>query len=68
MRYLEKNGIIHRDLAVRNILVTMEMDKFQVKLSDLGMSRSDGNYYGTSKTKLPIRWYVVHPFNPSPSM
>ncbi len=59
MRYLEKNNIIHRDLAVRNILVTTEMDKYSLKLADLGMSRSDANYYGTEKTQLPIRWYVL---------
>lgn len=55
--YLHSPGIIHRDIAARNILL---MTTKGVYVSDFGMSRlfsSDGPLdYGTVDPKLPIRW------------
>ena len=59
MQYLESKRLIHRDLAARNILV---FSKFQVKISDFGLSRALGqgkDYYQTNfnvNLKLPIAW------------
>ena len=33
MEYLEKNDMVHRDLALRNLLVSKSGDKFVVKIS-----------------------------------
>ncbi len=47
MLFLEKNGVIHRDLALRNLLVTTtgDEDKYLVKVADFGLSRKTENYY-----------------------
>src|SRR5690349_9993077 len=37
MQYLEHQGVIHRDLALRNLFVTT---KFMVKVGDFGLSRA----------------------------
>ncbi len=43
MRYLEQKGIIHRDLALRNLLVTTKIEagkkKYLVKVADFGLSK-----------------------------
>ncbi len=57
MSYLESQKFVHRDLALRNILVK---DFDTVKISDFGLSRhlADEDYYKSEgNTKLPIRWY-----------
>ena len=58
MKYLEANKIIHRDLALRNVLVTTESSgHYIVKIGDFGMSRSvEGNYYRTDDKIVPVRW------------
>jgi len=58
MIYLEQEKIIHRDLALRNILLTTKnKDEFLIKIGDLGLSRNlYSNYYKSSDTSLPIRW------------
>ena len=57
MIYLEQNNIIHRDLALRNLLVTKVNDKFTVKVSDFGMSRSvEKGYYQSTQTSIPVKW------------
>lgn len=58
MRYLMKNNIVHRDLACRNLLVNVENDELNVKISDLGMSRvMESDYYRTTNgTNIPVRW------------
>jgi serine/threonine protein kinase len=58
MKYLEANNIIHRDLALRNILVTAgDKGEYICKVSDFGMSRSvEKGYYKTNDKKMPIKW------------
>lgn len=56
--YLSKNNLIHRDLALRNILATRDAGNLNVKISDLGLSTS-AYYYKSeveSKSLIPIRW------------
>jgi serine/threonine protein kinase len=59
--YLEQNNIIHRDLALRNLLVSKVNDKFTVKVSDFGMSRSveKGYYQSTEKHSIPVKWSSI---------
>lgn len=58
MKYLEANNVIHRDLALRNILASVdERENYTVKVSDFGMSRVlQQNYYKTEDKKMPIKW------------
>ncbi len=52
MKYLHEKNIIHRDLALRNILI---MSKTVCKISDFGLSRVLGeNSYYQVKT---IFWF-----------
>ncbi|XP_062502675.1 ephrin type-A receptor 4a-like [Corticium candelabrum] len=55
MDYLSRKSFVHRDLAVRNILLDKELT---CKIADFGMARdvSDDNYYVTKGGKVPIRW------------
>ncbi|XP_006864418.1 PREDICTED: protein-tyrosine kinase 2-beta isoform X2 [Chrysochloris asiatica] len=62
MAYLESISCVHRDIAVRNILVaTPEC----VKLGDFGLSRyiEDEEYYKASVTRLPIKWMSPESIN-----
>uniref|UniRef100_A0A8C5NYK6 Protein-tyrosine kinase 2-beta n=1 Tax=Jaculus jaculus TaxID=51337 RepID=A0A8C5NYK6_JACJA len=62
MAYLESINCVHRDIAVRNILVaTPEC----VKLGDFGLSRyiEDEDYYKASVTRLPIKWMSPESIN-----
>jgi len=56
MMYLEQKGFVHRDLALRNILMA---DKQHVKISDSGLSRAvnnGGDYYRAKQGgKWPVR-------------
>jgi len=58
MEYLESSHIIHRDLALRNLLVGRDQEgKYIVKVADFGMSRAiDKGYYRTTSKVMPIRW------------
>jgi len=58
MRYLGENSIVHRDLALRNILAEVKSDSFMIKLSDFGLSREvkETYYFGTTSTKFPVKW------------
>ncbi len=58
MKYLEDNNVVHRDLALRNLLVGRDQEgNYLVKVGDFGMSRTvDKGYYRTSNTIAPIRW------------
>ena len=58
MKYLEANHVVHRDLALRNILVTQDgNNKYTVKIGDFGMSRAvEKGYYKTQDKTVPVRW------------
>ena len=54
--YLSSKGIVHRDLACRNILV--DMGKV-LKITDFGLSRKVDNdeiYVQRSKGRVPLKW------------
>jgi len=61
MSYLHHNGIIHRDLSLRNLLVTSgDEHKFFIKVSDFGLSRfTEGNYYKSSDQVIPVKWTAL---------
>ena len=51
--YLASLGIVHRDLACRNVLVGR---KKNLKISDFGLSRETDLYVCSTQGKLPLRW------------
>ena len=57
MTYLSSIGIVHRDLACRNILV----DEGKVlKITDFGMSReTEEVYIQQSKGRVPFKWMAI---------
>ncbi|XP_060106398.1 protein-tyrosine kinase 2-beta isoform X3 [Heteronotia binoei] len=62
MAYLEAINCVHRDIAVRNVLVASPEC---VKLGDFGLSRyiEDDEYYKASVTRLPIKWMAPESIN-----
>lgn len=75
MKFLVKKKMIHRylfllnyriellnfrDLACRNLLVTVENEELIVKIADMGMSRLvfDSEYYKSQNpdVRVPIKW------------
>ncbi|NXN12731.1 FAK2 kinase, partial [Indicator maculatus] len=62
LAYLEAINCVHRDIAVRNILVA---SPDCVKLGDFGLSRyiEDEEYYKASVTRLPIKWMSPESIN-----
>ncbi|XP_023258768.1 protein-tyrosine kinase 2-beta-like [Seriola lalandi dorsalis] len=60
--YLEGVNLVHRDIAVRNVLVA---SPDSVKLGDFGLSRyiEDEEYYKASVTRLPIKWMAPESIN-----
>ncbi len=59
MAYLETKKIVHRDLALRNLLVNSSANsKYVVKVADFGLSRivSDKQYYAATSSSMPIKW------------
>ncbi|XP_070711842.1 protein-tyrosine kinase 2-beta-like isoform X1 [Pempheris klunzingeri] len=62
LAYLEGFNMVHRDIAVRNVLVaTPEC----VKLGDFGLSRyvEEQEYYKASICRLPIKWMAPESIN-----
>ncbi|KAM8832488.1 protein tyrosine kinase 2 beta, b isoform 1-T6 [Spinachia spinachia] len=60
--YLAGANVVHRDIAVRNILVA---SADCVKLGDFGLSRyiEHEEYYKASVTRLPIKWMAPESIN-----
>nr|XP_049610557.1 protein-tyrosine kinase 2-beta isoform X6 [Syngnathus scovelli] len=60
--YLEGLNMVHRDIAVRNILVA---SSDCVKLGDFGLSRyiDDQEYYKASVSRMPIKWMAPESIN-----
>jgi serine/threonine protein kinase len=57
MIYLEENSIIHRDFALRNLLVNKTDGKYTVKVSDFGMSKlTERGYYLSDDKAIPVKW------------
>jgi len=57
MMHLEVNRIIHRDLALRNILVSISDSGYNIKISDFGLSRSiESSYFKNENDNIPIKW------------
>lgn len=58
MVYLEECDIVHRDLALRNLLVGSHgLDKYTVKVSDFGLSRTvKQGFYTKKQAEIPVRW------------
>ena len=60
---LQERRLIHRDLALRNILLAQDSQNspMYVKLSDFGLSRilsEDRSYYRGSPNEFPAQWYA----------
>ena len=55
MNYLESQHVVHRDLALRNLLVN-GTDKPIVKVGDLGLGRTTQDYYKSEGKPIPIKW------------
>jgi serine/threonine protein kinase len=59
MKYLAKNKIIHRDLALRNLLVSLVDGSLVIKVADFGLSARLKNEVIQEKSSVvfPIKWY-----------
>ncbi|XP_055495036.1 protein-tyrosine kinase 2-beta isoform X1 [Leucoraja erinacea] len=62
LAYLEGVKVVHRDIAVRNVLVASPNC---VKLGDFGLSRyiEEDSYYKASVTRMPIKWMAPESIN-----
>lgn len=57
MMYLESKNIVHRDLALRNLLATEIDGELTVKISDFGLARVlQKDYYRATSLEFPVRW------------
>jgi len=55
MVYLSSKKVLHLDLACRNLLVNQVMGKYEIKVTDFGMSRISDYSYGMNGKAIPIR-------------
>ena len=59
MEKVVETGLIHRDLALRNVLVfglePQDPRQVRVKVADYGLTRS-GAYYYSCEDQVPVRW------------
>ena len=53
MKYLEKNGVLHRDVAARNCLLNGDG---VLKLSDFGLSMHQSTFKETRMRAVPVKW------------
>ncbi|CAD5211746.1 unnamed protein product [Bursaphelenchus okinawaensis] len=53
LAYLAELGVIHRDIAARNCLLS---DDYTVKISDFGLSVAQSNLKENKLVKMPVRW------------
>ncbi|XP_052002114.1 protein-tyrosine kinase 2-beta-like [Xyrauchen texanus] len=62
LAYLEGVNMVHRDIAVRNVLVAKPDC---IKLGDFGLSRyiEEEEYYKASVSRLPIKWMAPESIN-----
>mmetsp|Transcript_26263 Transcript_26263/g.36986 ORF Transcript_26263/g.36986 Transcript_26263/m.36986 type:complete len:245 (-) Transcript_26263:67-801(-) len=59
MSHLHHEGLLHCDLACRNLLVSLEKgNDFTVKISDFGLARfsESGTYNASINSVFPVRW------------
>eukprot|EP00727_Mastigamoeba_balamuthi_P014600 m51a1_g9766 putative camp-dependent protein kinase catalytic (677) ;mRNA; f:1647660-1650225 len=63
LAYLAAHGVIHRDLACRNLLYTRDGGRVVVKIADFGLAQvlGDGGC-GRLGGKLPVRWAAIESF------
>lgn len=63
MEYLERERVVHRDLALRNILVE---NGSEVKICDFGLAQfigTNSQYKLKTDRALPLRWYAPEALN-----
>ncbi|XP_065826077.1 uncharacterized protein [Oscarella lobularis] len=59
MDFLSAKGLVHRDLACRNVLVS---DGKLLKISDFGLTRAvykDATYTQKTRSRLPLKWMSI---------
>eukprot|EP01119_Soliformovum_irregulare_P026024 TRINITY_DN979_c0_g1_i12.p1 TRINITY_DN979_c0_g1~~TRINITY_DN979_c0_g1_i12.p1 ORF type:complete len:393 (+),score=118.91 TRINITY_DN979_c0_g1_i12:340-1518(+) len=62
MVYLVDQKILHRDLALRNVLVNLEKRFFVAKLADFGMAKmvdARSRSLTSTQERIPLRWSAV---------
>lgn len=59
MKFLSANNVIHRDLALRNTLISVSKPLI-VKVADFGMSRMlfETGYYKSNDKSIPVKWFL----------
>eukprot|EP00050_Salpingoeca_kvevrii_P021561 m.112442 g.112442 ORF g.112442 m.112442 type:complete len:2312 (-) comp9396_c0_seq4:186-7121(-) len=53
LAYMHSIGVLHRDIAARNVLLGPDR---RCKIADFGMSRDSEVYYATPSSQVPLRW------------